>query len=82
MLVVDDNSDMREYIRALLADDYVVTTASDGAAALRQLRVQQPDLVLTDVMMPVLDGFGLLNAIRDDPELAAHSRRHAVGTIR
>ncbi len=70
VLVVDDNDDMREYIRGLLADDYVVTTATDGAAALRQLRVQQPDLVLTDVMMPVLDGFGLLTAIRDDPELS------------
>ena len=70
VLVVDDNTDMREYVRGLLADDYVVTTASDGAAALRQLRVQQPDLVLTDVMMPVLDGFGLLTAIRADPELS------------
>ena len=70
VLVVDDNTDMREYIRGLLLNDYVVTTASDGAAALEQLRTRQPDLVLTDVMMPVLDGFGLLNAIRDDPELS------------
>ena len=69
VLVVDDNPDMREYVRGLLVDDYVVATAPDGAAALQQVRARQPDLVLTDVMMPVLDGFGLLRSIREDPDL-------------
>ena len=71
MLVVDDNADMREYVQGLLADDYAVRTAHRTGAWRWPTSVPtQPDLVLTDVMMPVLDGFGLLAAIRADPELA------------
>ncbi|MFC4036981.1 SpoIIE family protein phosphatase [Dactylosporangium siamense] len=71
VLVVDDNTDMRDYIRTILEADYQVVEASDGAAALRTLRGTQPDLVLTDVMMPELDGFGLVAALRAD-STAAH----------
>jgi PAS domain S-box-containing protein len=67
VLVVDDNADMRDYITTLLKDDYLVTTAVDGAQGLAQARAVVPDLVLTDVMMPRLDGFGLLRALREDP---------------
>jgi PAS domain S-box-containing protein len=67
VLVVDDNADMRDYLTALLADQYAVQTASDGAEALRMARADPPDLVLTDVTMPVLDGFGLLAALHADP---------------
>jgi signal transduction histidine kinase/DNA-binding response OmpR family regulator len=67
VLVVDDNSDMRDYIVGLLKDDYAVMTAPDGAAGLELARDQPPDLVLTDVMMPNLDGFGLLAALHADP---------------
>jgi PAS domain S-box-containing protein len=66
VLVVDDNADMRDYISGLLSDDYQVQTAQDGVDALRLARSRPPDLVLTDVMMPRLDGFGLLNALRAD----------------
>ncbi|MHB1569686.1 MAG: SpoIIE family protein phosphatase, partial [Solirubrobacteraceae bacterium] len=67
VLVADDNSDMRDYVAALLADDYAVRTAPDGEAALELARSDPPDLVLTDVMMPRLDGFGLLAALQSDP---------------
>jgi len=68
ILLADDNSDMRDYIRRLLSPEYDVTTVADGAAALQAVRRERPDLVLTDVMMPVLDGFGLLRELRADPE--------------
>ncbi|WP_205697892.1 SpoIIE family protein phosphatase [Conexibacter sp. SYSU D00693] len=67
VLVVDDNADMREYVASLLAGDYAVETAADGEQALELARRQPPDLVLSDVMMPRLDGFGLLRALQDDP---------------
>jgi signal transduction histidine kinase/DNA-binding response OmpR family regulator len=70
LLVVDDNADMRDYVIRLLRDSYDVAVAADGVAALEVAREQTPDLVLTDVMMPRLDGFGLLRALRDDPRLA------------
>jgi PAS domain S-box-containing protein len=66
ILVVDDNADMREHIRGILGADYHVIEAADGAEALRLLRADPPDLVLTDVMMPGLDGFAFLIALRTD----------------
>jgi signal transduction histidine kinase/CheY-like chemotaxis protein len=70
VLLVDDNADMREYVRRLLLPHYEVRTAGDGMAALEVMRAQPPDLVLTDVMMPRLDGFGLVRKVRADPALA------------
>jgi signal transduction histidine kinase len=70
VLVVDDNADMREYVRRLLAPYYEVHTACDGAAALAAIRTHRPDLLLSDVMMPLLDGFGLVREIRADPLIA------------
>jgi PAS domain S-box-containing protein len=70
ILVVDDNADLRAYVARLLSTQYEVVTAADGAAALDIVQRQKPDLVLSDVMMPKLDGFGLLNAIRSRPALA------------
>jgi PAS domain S-box-containing protein len=69
VLLADDNADMRDYVRRLLAERYDVVVVPDGQAALDAIRTQRPDLVLSDVMMPVLDGFGLLGAIRADPAL-------------
>jgi signal transduction histidine kinase len=57
---------MREYLRRLLARDYEVQAVPDGASALAAARTEPPDLVLSDVMMPYLDGFGLLRSIRAD----------------
>jgi CheY-like chemotaxis protein len=66
ILVVDDNADMRDYLSRLL-HDWNVETAGNGAFALERVRMSAPDLVVADVMMPQLDGFGLLKALRQDP---------------
>ncbi|MHC5779006.1 response regulator, partial [Nostoc sp.] len=68
ILLADDNADMRNYMRRLLNQQYEVEVVSDGVAALAAIRQQMPDLVLTDVMMPRLDGFGLLQALRANPD--------------
>ena len=71
ILLADDNSDMRAYVARLLEQEgYEVEVAADGAQALAALQLGRPDLVLSDVMMPHLDGYGLLAAIRRDPGLA------------
>ena len=64
ILLADDNADMREYLRRLLATKYEVEAVADGDAALAASSRQEFDLVLSDVMMPKLDGFGLLKALR------------------
>ncbi len=66
VLVVDDNADMREYLQRILSSRYEVEPLPDGRSALDRILDSPPDLVLTDVMMPGLDGFGLLAAIRAD----------------
>ena len=72
MLVADDNADMREYLARLLrAAGYQVTTVTDGQAALDAVRADAPDLVISDVMMPRLDGLGLVAALRADARTAA-----------
>ena len=64
VLVVDDNADMRDYVTRLLASSWRVSSAANGREALRLIEHHRPDLVLTDVMMPELDGFGLLRALK------------------
>jgi PAS domain S-box-containing protein len=66
VLVADDNADMREYLRRLLGEHYEVQTVADGESALSFLPDFKPDLVLADVMMPGIDGFGLLRRLRSD----------------
>ena len=67
VLLADDNADMRDYIRQLLEPDYAVEAVADGAAALEAVARRPPDVVLADVMMPRLDGFALLRALRSAP---------------
>ncbi|WP_410586444.1 SpoIIE family protein phosphatase [Amycolatopsis sp. lyj-23] len=72
VLVADDNADMREYLTRLLADaEYLVTTAVDGRQALESARVDPPDLVISDVMMPGLDGLAVVAELRADARTAA-----------
>jgi PAS domain S-box-containing protein len=66
VLLADDNADMRNYLSRILGQRYRIEAVSDGTTALERIRADPPDLVMTDVMMPGLDGFGLLNAIRAD----------------
>jgi signal transduction histidine kinase/DNA-binding response OmpR family regulator len=69
VLIADDNADMREYLRDLLAAYYTVETVPDGQDALAAIARHRPDLVLCDVMMPRIDGFALLKALRSDESL-------------
>jgi PAS domain S-box-containing protein len=71
IILADDNADMRRYLVNMLGDRYEVHAVADGRQALEVARQLRPALVLTDVMMPHLDGFGLLRAIRDDSALAS-----------
>ena len=71
VLVADDNADMREYIRNLLESYYEVEAVSDGEAALGAMRFHPPDLVISDIMMPRMDGLELLRQIRSDLALRA-----------
>jgi signal transduction histidine kinase len=64
VLIADDNSDMRQYLARLLSELYEVDTVADGHAALRSAHKDPPDLIVSDVMMPILDGFELLKALR------------------
>jgi signal transduction histidine kinase len=69
LLLVDDNADMRAYLADVLGDRWEVEAVADGVEALAAVRARRPDLVLTDVMMPRMDGFELLGALRADAEL-------------
>ena len=64
VLIADDNADMRDYITRLLGDRWIVTAVPDGASALQRALTVRPDVVVADVMMPELDGFQLLRALR------------------
>ncbi|MGN9813558.1 ATP-binding protein [Micromonospora sp. BQ11] len=68
ILVADDNADMRAYlVRLLTGQGWQVETVGDGQAALAAIHRDPPDLVLTDVMMPDVDGFELVRRLRDEP---------------
>jgi signal transduction histidine kinase/DNA-binding response OmpR family regulator len=66
ILLADDNADLRDHVARLLRSYWEVTTAADGVTALELAARGRFDLVLTDVMMPRLDGFGLIAALRAD----------------
>jgi PAS domain S-box-containing protein len=71
ILVVDDNADLREYVSRILSRHWEVYAVEDGDQALHAARTQSFDLVLTDVMMPGLDGFQLLQELKRDPHTRA-----------
>lgn len=70
VLVVDDNADMRAYVRSVLEDDFRILEAQDGHQGLELATLHLPDLVLADVMMPGLDGLALTRNLRDTPATA------------
>jgi signal transduction histidine kinase len=70
ILLVDDNGDMRDYVRRLLETRFAVDAVADGLAALAAVETRVPDLILSDVMMPGLDGLGLLRELRANPRTA------------
>lgn len=68
VLVIDDNADLRRLVRSYLAPLYRVREADSGASALAAVAEQLPDLIVSDVMMPVMDGFELCHALRASPD--------------
>ncbi|HTU60082.1 MAG TPA: response regulator, partial [Polyangiales bacterium] len=66
ILLADDNGDMREYLEWHLARHWRVEAVEDGLQALEAAQANRPDLIVTDIMMPGLDGFGLLRELRKD----------------
>ena len=69
IILADDNADMRDYVQRLLQQRWQVEAVPDGALALAAARANPPDLIISDVMMPQLDGLGLLRCLRTDPNL-------------
>ena len=69
ILVADDEPSIRRAVRKILEKDYLVLEASDGEQAIDMARVQRPDLILMDIMMPKLDGIGACNIIKSDSAL-------------
>jgi len=69
IIVADDNLDMRQYLARMLTERYNIEVVADGEAALEKARERLPDLILSDVMMPRLDGIGLVREIRADASL-------------
>jgi signal transduction histidine kinase len=67
LLVADDNADMRDYLQRLLQPQWRVEVCGNGVEALDAVARHMPDMIVSDVMMPELDGFGLLAALRADP---------------
>ena len=67
ILLADDSADMRAYLVSLLSPRWTVEAVPDGEAALASARAWPPDLVLADVLMPKMDGLGLVRALREDP---------------
>lgn len=71
ILVIEDNQDVRETLAEILElAGYIVHTAEDGAIGAKKALENTPDLIICDVMMPKLDGFGVLNILSKRPETA------------
>jgi signal transduction histidine kinase len=71
VLVVEDNEELRSFLAHRLSRLYRIDEAGDGAAGLAVARLTTPDLIVADVMMPVMDGYELCRRLRSDPSLAA-----------
>jgi signal transduction histidine kinase/ligand-binding sensor domain-containing protein len=69
ILVVDDNSDVRDYVGSILSETYQISFATDGLDGLEKVRAEMPDLILSDVMMPRMDGNEFVRALKSDPGL-------------
>ncbi len=67
VLIVEDNAEVRRYVRSILQSQYRVLEARDGKDGLQRAKAALPDLIITDVMMPALDGYGFARALKEDP---------------
>lgn len=71
LLIIEDNADMRNYIQQSLQDDYVCMTANNGLQGIEMAIEHVPDMILSDLMMPLKGGFEVVDALRSN-ELTAH----------
>ncbi len=69
ILFIDDNLDVRRYVTSILSKDYDVITAEDGLKGLEKLKRYIPDLIISDIMMPRMDGYEFCKAVKSNPEL-------------
>lgn len=70
VLIVDDTEFYQKaYQNKLLSAGYLVRVANNGVEALKALTIEKPDLILLDLMMPIMDGFKVLQAVRANPDL-------------
>ncbi|WP_437578420.1 ATP-binding protein [Sorangium sp. So ce887] len=90
VLVAEDNADMASYLEGILSAEHEVVLATNGREALESIRATRPDVIVSDVMMPEMDGFELVRRLKGDPELrdipvllltARASRAEAVGGL-
>ena len=71
LLVIEDEAPLRaNLVRLLSAEGYTVIAAADGEEGIRRVREGKPDLVICDILMPLVDGFGVLASLRSRPETA------------
>lgn len=70
ILIVDDNTDMRQHIESIISTKYNTLIAANGAEALQLIRQRQPSLILSDIMMPVMDGIELLKEVKENSGIA------------
>lgn len=70
VLIIDDDAELRRYIRSLLIATYIVYEAENGQVGLTMARDKQPDLIISDLMMPEMNGIEVCNAIKGDPQLS------------
>jgi len=68
ILIVDDNADMRQHLQSLLGKHFKVMTAANGLEALHKIRSEKPALIVSDIMMPIMDGIQLLKAVKEDKQ--------------
>jgi PAS domain S-box-containing protein len=68
VLIVDDNADMREYLKTLVEKKYYVITACNGMEALHKIQDRTPAIILSDIMMPIMDGIQLLKEVKQNPK--------------
>lgn len=68
ILIADDNADMRQHLQSLLETHFTVITAANGMEALHKMRSEKPSLIVSDIMMPVMDGIQLLKAVKEDEQ--------------
>jgi DNA-binding response OmpR family regulator/two-component sensor histidine kinase len=70
ILIIDDNTEILDYIHSIFAEDYKIVTAKDGEEGLKKVKEHQPDIVITDLMMPNMDGMAFCRFVREDFEIS------------